>query len=169
MNLTNTIKRLTMIIVGAFYSKGKQATLSMERTSKHGYLSSPLQFNRLQAANKHDSMTATDQPIKRMQNLTGLLALSIAAWSHTPTALANQKPTQLFQQQSIPLSSILNEWKAKGLNANTYLCVCDQTLCDTRPSWPFRPFKTGEAIPVLGEFNRDQAKRQGFICARTTN
>ena len=141
----------------------------MVRATKHRYLSSPLQFNRLQAANKHDSMTATLQPIKRMQNMTRLLALSIAAWSYTPTALANQKPTQLFEQQSIPLSTILNEWKAKGLNANTYLCVCDQTLCDTRPSWPFRPFKTGEAIPVLGEFNRDQAKRQGFICARTTN
>lgn len=104
-----------------------------------------------------------------MRSLTGLLALSTASWVHIPSVLANEKPTQLFQQESIPLSSIFAEWKSKGLNANTYLCVCDQTLCDTKPSWPFRRFKTGEAIPVLGEFNRDAANRQGFICARKTN
>lgn len=109
------------------------------------------------------------QPIKRMKMLSGLLALSNAALVQMPTAHANEKPSQLFQQESIPLSTIFEEWKAKGLNANTYLCVCDQTICDTRPSWPFRSFKTGEAIPVLGAFNRDKAIRQGFICAKTTN
>ena len=106
---------------------------------------------------------------KRLQILRGFLALASAALVQMPTALANEKPSQLFQQRSIPLSSIFEEWKAKGLNGNTYLCVCDQVICDTRPSWPFRSFNTGEAVPALGEFNRDKAVRQGFICAKTTD
>ena len=105
--------------------------------------------------------------IKRMQILSGVVAISSAAWVPMPAALANEKPSQRFQQRSIPLSTILKEWQAKGLDADTYLCVCDQTICDTRPSWPFRSFKTGEAIPALGTFNRDKANRQGFICAKT--
>ena len=30
----------------------------------------------------------------------------------------------------------------------------------------FRSFGTGEAIPVLGESNLNQARREGFLCAR---
>ena len=110
-----------------------------------------------------------DQHIKQVKLLSGVISLSATVLVLTPSVYANQKPSLLFQQQSIPLSTIFEEWKAKGLNANTYLCVCDRDICDTRPGWPFRRFNTGEAIPVLGEFNRNEANRQGFICARRRN
>ena len=77
-----------------------------------------------------------------------------------------QEPTKAFERRNVPLSWIFNECRRNGNDANTYLCVCDQDRCDTRPGWPFRSFGTGEAIPVLGEWNLNQARREGFLCAR---
>ena len=91
--------------------------------------------------------------------------LSLAGLA-VPSARAQEPATKAFQQRNVPLSWIFNEWRRNGNDANTYLCVCDQDRCDTQPSWPFRSFGTGEAIPVLGESNLNTARRNGFLCAR---
>ena len=99
-------------------------------------------------------------PVMRLvtvASLAGLLA---------PVAQAQEPATKAFERRNVPLSWIFNEWRRNGNDANTYLCVCDQDRCDTRPGWPFRSFGTGEAIPVLGEWNLNQARREGFLCAR---
>ena len=92
----------------------------------------------------------------------GLVASAIAI---VPLPLKAQEPaTKAFEQRNVPLSWIFNEWRRNGNNANIYLCACDQQICDTRPGWPFRSFRTGESIPALGESNLNSARREGFIC-----
>ena len=99
----------------------------------------------------------------RVMSLATVLSLP---WLSLPAVQAQEPATKAFQQRNVPLSWIFNEWRRNGNNANTYICVCDQDRCDTRPGWPFRSFATGEAIPVLGEWNLNQARREGFLCAR---
>lgn len=99
----------------------------------------------------------------RMMSLAPLLILQ---WMLAPSTEAQEPPTKAFQQRDVPLSWIFNEWRQNGNNANIYLCACDREICDTRPGWPFRSFRTGQAIPVLGEANLGDARRVGFICGR---
>ncbi len=99
----------------------------------------------------------------RVMSMAAILSLSGLAVS---VARAQEPATKAFQQRNVPLSWIFNEWRRNGNTANTYLCVCDQDRCNTQPNWPFRSFGTGEAIPVLGEWNLNQARRNGFLCAR---
>ena len=77
---------------------------------------------------------------------------------------AQEPPTKAFEQGNIPLSKIVDEWRRNGNNADIYICACDQEICDTRPGWPFRSFRTGESIPALGEANLNSARREGFLC-----
>ena len=79
-------------------------------------------------------------------------------------ASAQTPPSKVFIQQNIPLSEIFFEWQRKGLKGDMFICSCDRTVCDTNPYWPFRSFRPGQSIPVLGEFNRDIARSNGFIC-----
>ena len=95
--------------------------------------------------------------------LASLLAIQ---WILAPTAQAQEPPTKQFEQRDVPLSLIFSEWRQNGNNANTYICTCDREICDTRPGWPFRSFRTGQSIPALGEANLNDARRDGFICGR---
>ena len=98
-----------------------------------------------------------------LRNLSTGLALSGLAIIPLPLK-AQEPPTKAFEQGNVPLSEIFDEWRRNGNNANIYLCACNQQICDTRPGWPFRSFRTGESIPVLGESNLYSARREGFIC-----
>ena len=94
--------------------------------------------------------------------------------SPPPTPVVTQAPKQQQQPASkrfiegnIPLAEIFAEWDTKSLNGPHYICICTQKECDTRPSWPQRSFAEGEAIPVLGEFNRNRKRQMGFTqCSR---
>jgi|TARA_E500000178_G_C16906879_1_gene700705 hypothetical protein len=91
--------------------------------------------------------------------LAGLTLLSSSiAWGQMP-------PTKVFAERDIPLSEIFSEWEGKGLNGDMFICSCDRMSCDTNPYWPFRVFRAGQSIPVLGDFNRNIARSNGFICA----
>ena len=93
------------------------------------------------------------------------IGLSLSGLALIPLPLkAQEPPTKAFEQGNVPLSRIFDEWRRNGNNANIYLCACNQQICDTRPGWPFRSFRTGESIPVLGESNLYSARREGFIC-----
>ena len=93
------------------------------------------------------------------------IGMSLSGLALIPLPLkAQEPPTKAFEQGNIPLSRIFDEWRRNGNNANIYLCACNQQICDTRPGWPFRSFRTGESIPVLGESNLYSARREGFIC-----
>ena len=73
-----------------------------------------------------------------------------------------QPASKRFIKGNIPLEEIFAEWNTKGLKGPRYICLCTQTKCDTRPSWPQRSFAEGEAIPVLGDFNRNRKQQMGF-------
>jgi len=90
--------------------------------------------------------------------VVGLMVIASAG------ARAQTPPTKVFIQQDIPLSEIFLEWQRKGLKGDMFICSCDRTVCDTNPYWPFRSFRPGQSIPVLGEFNRNIARSNGFIC-----
>ena len=93
------------------------------------------------------------------------IGLVLSGISVIPLPLkAQEPPTKAFEQGNVPLSRIFDEWRRNGNNANIYLCACDQQICDTRPGWPFRSFRTGESIPVLGESNLSSARQEGFVC-----
>lgn len=102
----------------------------------------------------------------RFVRLMPLARLLLLPWLIVPTSQAQEPATKAFEQRNIPLSLIFSEWRQNGNNANTYICACDRASCDTRPGWPFRSFRTGESIPVLGEANLNDARRNGFICGR---
>ena len=70
-----------------------------------------------------------------------------------------------LSQEKTNISEIFSEWEAKGLNGDMFICSCDRMSCDTNPYWPFRVFRVGQSIPVLGDFNRNIARSNGFICA----
>ena len=96
--------------------------------------------------------------------LATVLPLLFLATAISTSVRAQEPPTKAFEYRDIPLSWIFEEWRRKGNNANTYICACDRDICDTRPGWPFRPFRTGQALPVLGEYNMNVAQQKGFIC-----
>ena len=102
----------------------------------------------------------------RSVRLMSLAPLLVLPWIMVTSSEAQEPPTKAFEQRDLPLSLIFAEWRQKGLNANTYICACDRVSCDTRPGWPFRSFQTGQSIPVLGESNLNDARRNGFICGR---
>ena len=106
------------------------------------------------------------QTMIRPVHLMSLAPLLVLPWIMVPSSEAQEPPTKAFEQRDLPLSLIFGEWRQKGLNANTYICACDRESCDTRPGWPFRSFQTGQSIPVLGESNLNDARRNGFICGR---
>jgi len=93
-----------------------------------------------------------------------VLPLLFLATAISTSVRAQEPPTKVFEYRDIPLSWIFEEWRRKGNNANTYICACDRDICDTRPGWPFRTFRTGQALPVLGEYNMNVAQQKGFIC-----
>ena len=93
-----------------------------------------------------------------------VLPLLFLATAISTSVRAQEPPTKVFEYRDIPLSWIFEEWRRRGNNANTYLCACDRDICDTRPGWPFRTFRTGQALPVLGEYNMNVAQQEGFIC-----
>ena len=95
-----------------------------------------------------------------------LLPLFLLASAASSSLKAQEPPTKAFEVRDVPLTMIFDEWRRKGNNANTYICACDQDICDTRPGWPFRVFRTGQSIPVLGEYNLAGARRNGFVCGR---
>ena len=95
-----------------------------------------------------------------------VLPLLFLATAISTSVRAQEPPTKVFEYRDIPLSWIFEEWRRKGNNANTYICACDRDICDTRPGWPFRVFRTGQSIPVLGEYNLAGARRNGFVCGR---
>ena len=96
--------------------------------------------------------------------LAAVLPLLFLATAISTSVRAQEPPTKVFEYRDIPLSWIFEEWRRKGNNANTYICACDRDVCDTRPGWPFRTFRTGQALPVLGEYNMNVAQQKGFIC-----
>ena len=96
--------------------------------------------------------------------LATVLPLLFLATAISTSVRAQEPPTKAFEYRDIPLSWIFEEWRHKGNNANTYICACDRDICDTRPGWPFRTFLTGQALPVLGEYNMNVAQQKGFIC-----
>ena len=91
----------------------------------------------------------------------------IVAWSllWSSVAWGQSPPTKIFIERDLPLSEIFAEWKGKGLEGDMFICSCDRVSCDTNPYWPFRVFQAGQSIPVLGDFNRNIAAGNGFICA----
>ena len=86
-----------------------------------------------------------------------ILATTSAVWGQTPA-------TKVFVDRDLPLSEIFLEWRGKGLEGDMFICSCDRPRCDTNPYWPFRVFRVGQSIPVLGDFNRNIARSNGFIC-----
>ena len=94
----------------------------------------------------------------------------VAAWITgsilvtTSVAWGQPAATKVFVDGDLPLSEIFLEWRGKGLEGEMFICSCDRPRCDTNPYWPFRVFRVGQSIPVLGEFNRNIARSNGFIC-----
>ena len=87
----------------------------------------------------------------------------------TSVAWGQPAATKVFVDRNLPLSEIFLEWRGKGLEGEMFICSCDRPRCDTNPYWPFRVFRVGQSIPVLGEFNRNIARSNGFICGLRPN
>lgn len=95
--------------------------------------------------------------------LWGVMVMTIAGQG--AIAAEPQPPSRLYQDDpNVPIAAVLNEWHQKHPEIPLFVCVCVEHECDSRDRWPFRHFQFSQVLPALGDFNRENAERQGFGC-----
>ncbi len=96
----------------------------------------------------------------------GALASSAFAQSRLDRAInPEQVPTARYGRgESIDLSLIIEEWRARYPATPVFACTCMSSACNRTEQWPFREYAQYQPLVALGDFNAASNESAGFNC-----